>query len=149
MIDLHVMSSDAASVFEPLKKTYAIRIFTPTWPEDMKGRLKDSDNYIRVVEYLFDDARSPGDMKLFPKMYSRLFDEDLARKMISDFGHYKPDCESMLVHCQRGKNRSPAVAIAFNEIFQLGHDSEGLKKQYPESNWYVYGVLKKAASLKA
>lgn len=50
--------------------------------------------------------------------------------------------EHLLVHCSRGKNISPAVAIVLNKIYDLGANDADLREQYREdANWYVYRTL--------
>lgn len=134
-MDLHILSLHKAVEFKPVKPTYAIRIF-PSDMTDSHFELEKSFLYKKVVEYTFDDV-SPN---LFLEGYM-LIDDAIADLIVKDFAEYREKVEALLVHCSRGKNRSPAVAIALNELFGLGYDTEKLKIKFPESNWYFYGKL--------
>ncbi|MFH1668321.1 MAG: hypothetical protein ABIA62_00165 [Candidatus Woesearchaeota archaeon] len=139
-MDIHIMRISDAVMHLPERPTYAIRIASPGFDNLHKFPLEDSKLYIKIAEYLFDDADD-----LFREPDSVMFDTDIADRMLEDFELHKDDCESLLVHCSRGRNRSPAVAIAFNEIFGLGNSKEYLRKKYPEYNRLVYDVLKRVA----
>lgn len=126
----------------PEKPTYVIRIFvTPSakYPDLTAGlRLKKSPLYKRVVEYIFDDNDNyPATFELGPTWFS----EQIAESIIRDFVNGKEDIEALLVHCTAGRNRSPAVAMALNEIFALGHDTDVLKQKYNRYNHFVYETL--------
>lgn len=72
-----------------------------------------------------------------------LFNEDLARKMLNDFEDIKNKVENVMIHCIHGKNRSPAVGIAMNEIYDWG--IVGLEKKFPEYRRYVFDVMMRAS----
>ena len=124
--------------YVPTNPTYAIRINAKSYggPE---VELKKSGLYT-IVNYSFDDIEP-----FFAREGQELFDEDIARRMLAEFREKGEDKETLMVHCSRGKNRSPAVGIALNEIFNLGYNTKELKDKYPESNWYIYRTLIKAA----
>lgn len=130
------MSLERAMGYVPSERTYAIciRSHIITVP----GALQPSPLYT-VAEYAFDDD--------WPGFYGKIahnsltFTSDLASRVIEDFKEKGLDHHTLLVHCHLGKNRSPAVGIALNEIFHLGHDTEELKKTYREANWFIYNLL--------
>jgi hypothetical protein len=131
-----VMDDLSAREHMPLVDTYAIRIF------NLDGQvlpLQDSPKYIFEGQYFFDDNDS------LLKSRPTVINEDIATKMISDFVPFRDRAKSLLVHCTRGLNRSPAVAIAFNEIFNLGYAPEQLRIDYPEYTEYIYSTLMEAA----
>jgi hypothetical protein len=70
---------------------------------------------------------------------SILFDEDLAKKILNDFENVQDKTENVMVHCTFGKNRSPAMGIAMNEIYGWGN--EGLKEKFPHYRRYIYDVM--------
>lgn len=139
-MDLLIMNLIDAVQYEPKNKTYAIRIQSGLGHFNFE--LQNSGLYT-VVEYTFDDDW-PG---FFGKIGSNsiTFNEEIAHRIIADFKCQGLEHDTLLVHCSRGINRSPAVGIALNDIFELGHDTEGLKKKYPEANWFIYNTLIKAA----
>src|SRR3989344_221992 len=67
--------------------------------------------------------------------------EDIADSIVRDFAKHKDNVEALLVHCTRGRNRSPAVAIALNEVFSLGDNSNELKKEFHAYNKHVYKLV--------
>jgi len=52
-----------------------------------------------------------------------------------------PKVEAILVHCSKGINRSPAVAMALNDLFGFGCDPDVLVKQHPEATHRPYDIL--------
>ncbi len=134
------MSISDAVMHLPERSTYAIRIASPGFNNLRKFQLENSPLYVKIVEYVFDDADD-----LYRPEGALMFDEDIADRMLEDFEFHKDDCDSLLVHCSKGQNRSPAVAIALNEIFGLGNDTESIRREYPEYNRLVYSLLKRVA----
>jgi len=131
--------------YKPQKPTYAIRIVDL---ERSNGRrepfppLTQDSNYIHVMEYVFDDV-DPG-YNPSPSR-TRMFNQEIARQMLNDFQQGRKECLSLLVHCTHGSNRAPAVGIAFNDIFRLGEDTQGLMGRYGGYTRYIYSVLIKTA----
>ncbi len=142
-MNLLIMNLFDAMDYVPTNSTYAIRIESPpnsefhTKPFALRYPLQKSDLYT-IVEYYFDD-RTPD----FGS--GKLFDKKIAQRLLADFKELGLSKETLLVHCSRGKNRSPAVGIALNEIFNLGHDTKDLKQRYREANRHVYDVLLEVA----
>jgi len=127
--------------YEPSRPTYGIRIASFNHRGDFrKYPLRHYRSFKQVFEYVFDDI-NPNSKPLRDEI---LFDNGLAEKIINDFDENREGCEVLLVHCMAGKNRSPSVAIALNELFDLGHNTFELKERYPEFNRYVYEEMRKA-----
>jgi predicted protein tyrosine phosphatase len=141
-MDLHIFRLRDAVEYVPSKPTYAIRLMSSNMAEELRTfPLKDSPLYVRVAEYIFDDVE-PGRVE----RKDILFDERLAERVLREFDQDRRRCEALMVHCVMGQNRSPAVAIALNDIFNLGNDSEELKRKYSKTaNRYVHNTLKKVA----
>lgn len=139
-MDLLVMPWWEAIMYQPEKKTYAIRIFNGEDKEAPKrDPLKSSPLYVCVAEYFFDDNDE------FTRCGPVTIDEETARRMIEDFARHRESVECLLVHCFKGQNRSPAVAMALNEIFGLGHDASALRENYQSANKYVYKRIRETA----
>ena len=140
-MDLHILSEQDALEFLPAKPTYAIRIFS-SWTDEEKIRpLQNSKLYLKIRKYVFDDNDN---VELGPIW----FDRDLAKKVLNDFKGFKNLTEALLVHCSEGENRAPAVAMALNEIFNLGQNADELRERYGGFNGYnrrVYNTLKELA----
>lgn len=139
LMEIIVLDSRHAQAYKPENPTYAIRIIgsNPLWQESF-GELQPSRLYKVVQKYVFDDIA-------FDFQEGVRLDAVLAQRMLQDFKDKRKDCSVLMVHCTLGKNRSPAVAIAFNEIFNLGKDSERLKKEFPMYTRPVYKVLVRTA----
>lgn len=135
-MDLHIMSLRDAIAYVPDKPTHAIRIFSSFSLEARKFELRQaSEHYRRIVEYVFDDnfpGFRAGPVSMTP---------NLADRLVKDFVDHRSQVQALLVHCTHGKNRAPAVAIALNEIFGLGHNTSELKTKFPESNWEIYRTI--------
>lgn len=142
-MDLHIFGKWDAQEFQPTKSTYAIRIFSSYDSSSDKKPLANCPLYQRIVEQTFDDIwpGSPAVGFRNPTMFT----EEMADSIIRDFSAHKDSIDALLVHCSRGMNRSPAVALALNEIFSLGYDSQELKMKYPDATWFVYDTLKAVA----
>ncbi len=136
-MNLLIMGLIEAVEYMPTVSTYAIRIQSAAmrYPEP----LIDSRLYTSR-EYTFDDI-FPADI---PQKY-KLFDEPTARQIITDFREGGLDKDTLMVHCSRGVNRSPAVGLALNRIFNLGYDAAELNKRFPEFNWHVHDTLIRVA----
>jgi predicted protein tyrosine phosphatase len=65
---------------------------------------------------------------------------DCANTILDDFERYRNSTELLFVHCALSGSRSPAVAIALNDVHGLGHDSEAMKEEY-RYNPFVYRLL--------
>lgn len=150
-MDLLVQSLEEALSYQPDRPTYAIRIFSKI--RTSRPPLQDSPLYTAINEYVFDDVQPPRTWLSWDKVISWLgletgyimMNETIAEELLLDFDREGRDCETLLVHCYAGVNRSPAVAVALNRIFDLGHDNDTLIKTYPESNWYIHNLLLETA----
>jgi|SRR3989344_2984952 len=143
-MDIHILDFTSSLNFIPNKPTYALRIFNVTGPQDFVHELLYSENWIRIVNCYFHDT-NPEEAKRL--CFSHFLEIDYARKMVRDFARYKDRCEAVMIHCMAGMNRSPAVAVAFNDIFGLGNDSQTLRNQYTDLNEYAYETIIKAGKL--
>jgi predicted protein tyrosine phosphatase len=144
---IQIMTRIEAENFIPDNSTYAIRINPPNKPQNP---LVSSPNYTRITEYNFDDAY-PLNYPLrhfvtcFRNSRKKLFDEEIARKILEDFSAYKSQCETLLVHCRHASGRSPAIAMALNKIFDLGESQTKIIFGFPFLNIYIYHQMLKTA----
>ena len=133
------MSLREAVDHQPKKPTNIIRIFPSL---SIKTPLRYSYLYKKIVEYTFDDNDTyPFNFEVGPLW----FDEKIAEAIINDFMGYRKGVEALVVHCSMGQNRSPAVAISLNEIFELGQNSDLLKQKFNRYNHHVYNTMIEAA----
>ncbi|MBW2994805.1 hypothetical protein KY312_00485 [Candidatus Woesearchaeota archaeon] len=138
-MELLITNQYAAEKHQPDKPTYAIRIFSSWHDKDDRGQLKESEFYSHIAEYVFDDCDE------YYEAGPVYIDEKIAKQIIDDFANNRYGIECLLVHCSLGRNRSPAVAVALNEIFELGNNTEELKQKYNRFNKYVYKIIKESA----
>lgn len=132
------MSLPEAIRHNPLPNTYGVRISSEFDFLNIM-LLQPSKNWIEIFEYHFDDIWPGCPGGISPREV--LFNDNLAQRILSDFDKHRHQVEHLLVHCYAGASRSPAVGIALNEIFDLGHNSEEMKENYPGYNPFVYEVL--------
>lgn len=156
-MEIRIMSCQEAGRHVPLVPTLAVRIYNShknPIAENLPGRIRLRRSLLyTVLEYSFDDYN--------PEMWRKLglcerdieerlsmstvIDGALAERLELDYLKNSPGKNELLVHCHQGAARSPAVAIAFNDIFGLGHDGAEMRSHYPHFNTYVYNELIKAA----
>lgn len=70
-----------------------------------------------------------------------LFDENLARKIYTEFEEYKDEARQVMIHCFFGKNRSSAIGMAMNETYNWR--VERLKEKFPHYHRFAYEIMKK------
>lgn len=141
-MNLHILSLWDAIKFQPDKPTYAIRLFSSFNAYEDRGSLQKTQLYRRIAEYVFDDNDTyPFRVEVGPKW----FNEKIAKNIILGFANYKAEVKALLVHCDRGKNRSPSVALALNEIFDLSHDPDVLMQRHDKYNHLVYETMMEVA----
>lgn len=124
-----------AEVYYPVSNTHVIRIYGKNDDIPYLDPMKDSP-LLNIHVYCFDDVIPETALSRH-----KVFDSDIAKRIISDFSDNIGVCDCLLVHCMMGRSRSPAIAIALNDIFLLGHDSEKLKDKYPDFNNWVYDLM--------
>ncbi len=137
-MELYVLDRWEAESFDPPQQTYAIRIFSSYEPRSTRGHLRYSELYKKVAEYVFDDNDEhykAGSVTITP---------EIADIIVQDFARHKDSVDILMVHCTQGRNRSPAVAIALNEAFNLGFNTSELKCIFKEYNQYVYKIVSEA-----
>jgi predicted protein tyrosine phosphatase len=134
-MDVIITGLENALGFVPSVPTYAIRIADAAFvfPDT---HLVRSPLYVHVARYWFDDV--------IPEIRQErdfMFNDEIASRILSDFSARKDECSALLVHCRRGLSRSPAVAMALNDIFGLGQDTDAMKEIYYMFNTFVYKRL--------
>ena len=70
--------------------------------------------------------------------------DQMADSLVGDFAGELSNIEALMVSCTLGKNRSPAVAMALNDVFSLGHDTGSLRQIYSNYNNDVYQSILEA-----
>jgi predicted protein tyrosine phosphatase len=109
-------------------------VISITSVEKDKARLPASANCLGVLRLAFPDADRPG-----PGHPERsLFSVDQARQVWSFVLAYRERVERVLLHCDAGQCRSPAVAAALAKALE-GQDEEFFRRYRP--NMRVYRML--------
>jgi predicted protein tyrosine phosphatase len=138
-MDIKILSTEQLFAYYPPPMTYGIRI-TPPFERGHVDPLPQADRYHHFVTYEFDDI-----VPELARSFQILFSEDLAWRILLDFHRHRKDCSTLVTSCLRGQNRSPAVAMALNEVFALGQDQRVLQRVYPELDKRVYHTLLRVA----
>jgi len=133
----------------PNEPTLAIRII------DTEERWRalyppfDDSRYVHTLTYYFDDCDYDAfDNERLAEEFRNddleaglvAFDESTARKIIADY-QQSPPHNRLLVHCYAGHSRSPAIAIALNDIFNLGSETDALKKEHCGYSRMIYRIM--------
>lgn len=145
-VSLEILSAEDALNFIPKSPTAAIRIFSKDNMMNKYYRPLRSPFYKAIFEYTFDDLvhLSPKDMDKLSgstedeDLEFAFYSNDLAKRVVSDFLSVRNEIDCLMVHCRMGSSRSPAIAMALNEIFKLGNDPNQLRVQYPKFNETIY-----------
>jgi len=144
-----VLSLKEVKTYRPTQLSYLIRIFgnEESYHEDPKIE----GYFLNHAVYFFDDVDLYLESnygkehlrQIIRSEHPQLFHKRLALKIISEFDtrNRQSSFDELVVHCYLGAGRSPAVAMALNEIFQLGYQIQDLINRYPEYNQYVFEVM--------
>lgn len=137
------MGREEAISYEPKEKTYGIRIgFSGFCSEKNNTQFKRLENsYLYVPHnYYFDDVE-PSSKSEFELPITM----EISTSILNDFKEQRNDCSTLMVHCEKGMSRSPAVAMALNGIFNLGRSNKEIASRYPNFNIYVVQILYRVA----
>lgn len=142
VIPIRMLNYREAKEHVPLIDTYAIRIFYHSKDMDEEfGDLINSKLYVETKPYRFDDVYRDEEQEEGCGEDFYPITNEIARKMLTDFMPYRDKIEELLIHCMYGLNRTPAVAMAFNNIFNLGNSTELIKRKFSGYNPKVYDIL--------
>jgi len=144
---IYVFDRIRAAKHRPRLGTAIIRIF----PTDEAVRasypmLDHGDYFDYNLEYVFDDI-SPIDYtsEEIKERKLVLFSETNAERIITDFRQVMQALDYLVVHCDLGRRRSPAVAAALNHMFRLGIADKDYLEFIHDPDWrpnmHVYRTL--------
>jgi predicted protein tyrosine phosphatase len=106
-------------------------IISITTTADEKARLPASPRCLGVLRLAFPDADRPGP----GAPAKRLFSAEHARQVWSFVLAYRTRVERVLLHCDAGQCRSPAVAAALAKVFH-GDDTDYFRRYRPNARVY-------------
>jgi len=130
--DLVVLSREDAEFYEPGPNEICISISDPNAP-----LASISPRFAAVLRLNFDDVTERGvDSDI-------LFAADQARAII-DFVDAWPDADRLIVHCNMGVSRSPAVALGLSDA--RGWATAALERSHPGWNRLVRSTMRHAAT---
>ncbi len=120
-VKVMVMSAELAGSYTPHDKTAVVRIFDSsrrarkTYPRLREGLFEG------IFEYIFDDIQvdrlSPDELHEMVRDHGMVvFSEAIAEKLLDDIVSIKDVCETILIHCNIGMSRSPAVAAGIMDL---------------------------------
>ena len=125
---LLILDRDEAARYRPAGREICISIRGADIPE-----LDLSPVFLAVLPLLFDDIDTPG-----ADPADVLFAPGHARQIV-DFVESWRDLDRIVVHCEMGVSRSPAVALGLCDLF--GWPAADLERDYPLWNRWVRGEL--------
>lgn len=131
MKNIVVMSREKAKKFKCEDNWAAISVSSKS---DMFPEL-DASKRQGLLQLCFDDISFP---HTIPKGL-KLFNLELAREVVDFVNLHENNIETLLVHCEAGLSRSPAIAAAISEIFEIGSAEFYFEKYMP--NILVYKIL--------
>jgi len=147
-----------AREFDPEELTLAVRIFDPgaTKLEHNKPvPLKCSTLWLDEVRLEFEDIdiwsyQQEGGVALARRLQEerKCFDERMAEFMLAETARTIKKAQALMIHCNAGLSRSPAVARALVERFEIQPEWSGKRRRMMEDDYHgnewVYRLLKKA-----
>ena len=139
MMEFAVVSRQEIETGIIVRSAYVVISITD--PGSQPAKIKKSAGFREALRLQFHDAIPlKGYFKLPPEVV--LMNEDHARAVWDFVGQWKGTVETIVVHCEQGMSRSPAVAAAICKM--LGGDNRQFFHEYLP-NQHVYGLLRSVA----
>jgi len=178
-LKIWIENYNEARRFKPEGPTIAVRVFDPgarrhpaasarweDYPDDRWDNCPEApwntDAYLAVLGYTFSDINMdqpyPEEMKkgLRNDPSVKLFTANMAEDLVKKFAAVYEQADAMLAHCNAGASRSPAVANALVDIFNLKPEWQGRAERFKDKkvgtadyyigNDFVYRLLCEAAT---
>jgi len=136
-VELYVYSRRALEAARPHEVPHVVISITSS-PEDV-ARLRTREPCRGVLRLSFPDADAPSE--IFAE--GDLFSPTMAVQIWDFVLHHMADIERIVVHCDAGMSRSPAVAAALARVL-VGDDAEYFGGRY-RPNMRVYRMVLEAA----
>jgi predicted protein tyrosine phosphatase len=135
-MEIFVYSRSGIEAVKPHEVPHVIISIT-SGPGDM-ARLRTTEACRGILRLSFLDADAPSDQQA----EADLFSEEQAARVWSFVLQHRPDIERIIVHCDAGMSRSPAVAAAISKAL-TGDDADFFGGRY-RPNMRVYRTLLEA-----
>jgi predicted protein tyrosine phosphatase len=133
---IFVYSRAGLEAAKPHEVSHAVISIT-SHPDDV-AHLRPNDACRGLLRLSFVDAEAPSDQHA----EASLFSSEQANQVWSFVSKHQPDVERVIVHCDAGVSRSPAVAAAISKAL-TGDDSEFFAGRY-RPNMRVYRLMLEA-----
>lgn len=142
---IYVLDAISACNFCPKKKTIAIRCMSSENGRACErvayGEL-DSKKYVDILPLIFDDILPYMERSSISRDRDLVaFKKEQAREIGNFLEKYWGEFEDIMVHCNGGASRSPAVGAAIGNHFNLDYNPEILERQEGGPNRHVYTML--------
>jgi predicted protein tyrosine phosphatase len=102
---------------------------------DEQIKLEDDPKRIFYLRMNFDDL----DEDIEPEKY-HLFNEDDAKEILAFAKKAKNNIDALIVHCEAGISRSPAVGLALAQLLDT-QNQDRIKHRFPLYNKHVYNTI--------
>ena len=135
-MEFYVYSRNALDAARPHEVPHVIISITSS-PEDV-ARLRANEMCRGIMRLSFPDADTPSDQYAEDVLFSR----EHAMKVWTFVLQHLPEIQRVIVHCDAGVSRSPAVAAAISKVL-TGDDAEFFGGRY-RPNMRVYRTLLEA-----
>jgi predicted protein tyrosine phosphatase len=135
MKEFFVYSRQAIEVIKPHEVPHIIvSIQTPNDPKPVK--LPTNEHTLKVVSLVFHDLNDAAmeHIEVRDQYEANCFQPAQARQILAAVKAH-PEAKRLIVHCDAGFSRSPAVAAALSKIL-TGDDSYFFKRYLPNSRVY-------------
>lgn len=126
MVNIQIRSKSLAKVFKCDKPWVAISIST----YDTDFPVLDEENRVALLQLAFKDVDLPG--------RSGGINSDQARQILDFFSEWHEQIDTLLIHCEFGASRSPAVGAVLSKIW-YGADKFFFDNYTP--NMFVYRAI--------
>lgn len=137
-MDIFVYSRAALDAARPHEVPHVVISITSS-PDDL-ARIRSNPTCLAILRVSFPDAETASDRFAESKLFSREQAEAIWRFVVQ----HRLNVERIIVHCDAGFSRSPAVGAALARALR-GSDEEYFAGRY-KPNMRVYAMLLEASS---
>ncbi len=133
---MEIIVADRQTIEAGILVKAAYILISITDPDQRKARIPKQAGLRGELLLSFHNAQPSTGMKL--PMHIKLMTEDAARQIWRFIEKYKATVGTIVIQCEQGMSRSPAVAAAISKM--LGRDETPFWQKY-QPNRYVYALM--------
>lgn len=141
-MNVYVLNKHSAQMFHSDligNKPYAMISILSNPKESIK--LENDPNRLFYLRMNFDDIDRDIDRDIDPTKY-RLFNQEDAKEILSFAKKIKNNVDAIVVHCEAGISRSPAVGLALAQLLDA-KNQDRIEYRFPLYNRHVYNTILK------